>query len=398
MDITQVATLINSVTQEKLGASALIETDLSNVVDVGKAIFDNMSYDAFTQALVDRITRVIFVDRKYVGALATLKRESWEYGVKEKIYVTDYPVAVDDDAWSLVNGNSYDPNVFHQPSVAAKFYQHMNCFRIDISVAEKQARTAFANAYELNSFVSMLFNSVDTALEIRLEGLSEAVVSTLAANVIYDDIPDLDPSKTGIKAVNLLKMYNDQFDPNGNDPLKVADALFNPEFIRFAVLTISQYIDRLKKASTLFNCGSLIRFTPKDKQRLLLLTNLKKAADVYLQSDTFNDEYTALPMSETVSYWQGSGTDYSFDNVSKIHVDILDPADSTKTVEVEFSGILGVLFDYDAAGIDCEERTVSSNVNAPGLFTNYYYHQNARHWIDLNENAVVFFIGESAGE
>lgn len=398
MELTQVATLVNSVCQEKIGTSALLETDLSNVVDVGTAIFNNTSYDKFVQALVDRITKVIFVDRKYVGAMATLRRESWEYGVKEKIYVTDLPTAVEDDAWKLTNGTSYDPNVFHSSSVAAKFYQHMNCFRIDLSIAEKQVKTAFSNAGELNSFVSMLFNSVDTALEIRLEGLSESVISTLAANVIYDDIGDLDPSKTGIKAVNLLKLYNDQFDPDGNNPLTVADALFTPEFIRFGVLTISQYIDRLKKASTLFNCGSLVRFTPKDKQRLLLLTNFKKAADVYLQSDTFNDEYTALPMSETVSYWQGSGTDYSFDNVSKIHVDILDPSDNTKTVEVEFSGILGVLFDYDAAGIDCEERTVSSNVNAPGLFTNYYYHQNARHWIDLNENAVVFFIGEDAGE
>ena len=110
------------------------------------------------------------------------------------------------------------------------------------------------------------------------------------------------------------------------------------------------------------------------QQQLLLLSKFKKAADVYLQSDTFNEEYTALPMSESVAYWQGSGTDYSFDNISKIHVDIKDPSDGTKTIEVEFGGILGILFDYEAAGIDNEERTVSSHVNAAALFTNYFYH------------------------
>ncbi len=398
MDVTQVATLVNSVFSEKVGASALLETDLSNVVDVGNAIFNNMSYDKFTGALIDRITRVIFVDRKYVGALAKLKREQWEYGIKEKIYLTELPVAVDDDAYQLVDNTNYPQDTFKQPSAAAKFYQHMNNFRIDISVAEKQARSAFASADQLNSFVSLLFNSVDTALAIRMEGLSESIIATLAGNVIYDDINDLDPSKTGIKAVNLLKLYNDQFDPGGNNPLKAADALYTPAFIKFAVLTISEYIDKLKKASTLFNCGKLVRFTPKDKQQLLLLSRFKKCADVYLQSDTFNEEYTALPLSESVAYWQGSGTDYGFDNISKIHVDIKDPADPTKTIEVEWGGILGVLFDYDAAGIDCEERTVSSHVNAAGLFTNYFYHQTCRDWIDLNENACVFFIGEAAGE
>lgn len=398
MDVTQVATLVNSVTTEKLGQSALLKTDLSNVIDVGNVIFDNMSYDVFTKSLIDRITRIIFVDRKYVGALSKLKREQFEYGIKEKIYLTELPVAVADDAWALTDNTTYTQDTFKQPTAAALFYQHQNNFRIDLSVAEKQVKTAFMNAGELNSFVSMLFTQVDNSLEIKMEGLAEATIASLAAQTIYDDINDLDPSKTGIKAVNLLKLYNDQFDPNHANPLKVADAIFTPEFIRFAVLTITEYIDRLKKASTLFNIGGLVRFTPKEKQQLLLLSKFKKAADVYLQSDTFNEEYTALPMSESVAYWQGSGTDYSFDNISKIHVDIKDPSDGTKTIEVEFGGILGILFDYEAAGIDNEERTVSSHVNAAALFTNYFYHQSCRNWTDGNENAVVFFIGEKAGE
>ena len=398
MNYTQVSTLINSITTEKLGTSAILEDNLSNVVDVGEQILNNLSYDAFCSALVDRITKVIFVDRKYTGAMATLRREDWEYGIKQKIYLTELPIAVDDETYQLSNGTSYDENKFTSSAVAAKFYQNTDAFRVDISIADKQVKTAFSSAGELNSFISMVLNGVDTAIELRLEGLASSVVSTLIGNVIYDDINDLDLSKTGVKAVNLLKLYNDQFDPNGQDPLKVDEALFTPEFIRFAVLIISQYQERLKRASTLFNCGGLVRHTPAAKQKLLLLANLKNAADVYLQSDTFNEQYTALPGSETIAYWQGSGTDYGFDSVSKIHVDIKDPSDGTKTVEVEASGILGVLFDYDAAGIDCEERTVTEHRNAAAQFTNLFYHQSARYWIDLNESAVVFFIGEKAGE
>lgn len=399
MDVTQVATLVNNVNLEIIGGSALLEEDLSNVVDVGKAVFDATSYDKYVGALVDHIGRVIFVDRKYAGSLASLYRDNWEYGaVMEKIYVTDMPVAVENDSWKLTNGTSYDPNVFTQPSVAAKFYNKKTTFEVDLSIADIQVRSAFDSATQLNAFISMLMNSVDTAINIRLEGLSERVINTLIANTVYDDIPDSDWTKTGIKAVNLLKLYNDQFDPNGNDPLLKADAIYNPEFIRFASLTIAKYVERLTKVSTLFNCGSLVRFTPKDKQHLILLSDFVASAGSYLQSETFHNEFTALPKAITVPYWQGSGTDYSFDNISTVHIDIVDPTDDTKTVEVDIDGVIGVAFDHDAAGITNDKRRVTSNYNAKAEFTNMFYKQDANYFVDLNENCVVFFIGDDAGE
>lgn len=399
MDVTQVATLVNSVNNEIIGASALLEEDLSNVIDVGKAVFDATSYDKYVAALVDHIGKVIFVDRKYSGELASLYRDNWEYGaVMEKIYVTDMPVAVENDTWKLTNGTSYDPNVFTQPNVAAKFYNKKTTFEVDLSIADIQVRSAFDSATQLNAFISMLMNSVDTAINIRLEGLAERVVNTLIANTIYDDIPDLDLTKTGTKAINLLKLYNDQFDPNGSNPLLAADALYTPEFIRFASLTMAKTLDRIRKPSILFNCGSLLRHTPKEMQHFILLSDFKRAADVYLQSDTFNEEYTALPLADSVPYWQGSGTDYGFDSISKVHLDIVDPSDDTKTVEVEADGIIGVVFDHWAGGITNDKRRVTSNYNAKAEFTNMFYKQDANYFVDLNENCVVFFIGDDAGE
>ena len=328
MNWEQVSTLVNDTTKELIGEEAvLLDDNLSNVIDLGNQVFSVSSYDAFTKKLIDRITRTIFVDRKYTGEMANLRRDAWEFGIKQKIYLTQLPEAVDDESFKLVNGASYDDNKFNQVEAAAKFYQQAATFRIDLSVAEKQAKTAFANRNELNSFVSSLFNAVDTSLELKLESMAKACVNNLIANTIYDDIPDLDPSKTGVKAVNLLKLYNDQFDPDGNNPLKVADALYTPEFIRFAVLQISQYIDKFKIATRLFNCGELIRWTPKEKQQLILSTFLKTAADVYLQSDTFNEQYTALPMSTSIASFQGVGDSFDFETCSKIHCEIKDPAD-----------------------------------------------------------------------
>ena len=391
MDITQVATLVNSVNAEFIGDSAILEEDLSNVVDIGKAVFDNTSYDKYVRSLVDHIGRVIFVDRKYAGELATLYRDNWEYGsVMQKIYMTELPEAVENESWKLEDGASYDSNVFHKSSVASKFYNKRTTFEVDLSVADIQVRSAFDSATQLNAFISMLMNSVDTAISIRLEGLAERTINTLIAQTLYADIPDKDFTKTGVKAVNLLKLYNTQF---SDATIDKDEALYTPEFIRFSSLVISKYLKRISKPSTLFNVGGLVRFTPADKQHLIMLSDFKAAADVYLQSDVFNAEYTALPMSESIAYWQGSGTDYGFDSVSKIHIDIEDPADGSSE-EIEIDGVVGVLFDHDAAGITNDKRRVTSNYNAKAEFTNMFYKQDCNYFVDLNENCIVFFIGE----
>ena len=399
MDVKQIATLVNSVNNEIIGANALLEEDLSNVVDVGKAVFDATSYDNYVKALVDHIGKVIFVDRKYTGELASLYRDNWEYGaVMEKVYVTELPEAVENESWKLEDGASYDPNVFKQPKVAAKFYNKKTTFEVDLSIADIQVRSAFDSATQLNAFISMLMNSVDTAINIRLEGLSERVINTLIANTIYNDIPDLAPQKGGIKAVNLLKEYNTAMGLTGDSALSVDDAMYTPDFIKFASYTISRYIKRIEKPSKLFNCGGLVRHTPADMQHLILLSDFKAAADVYLQSGVFNDQFTALPKSESIAYWQGTGTDYAFSSISKIDVDIADPANAGSTVRVQWGGVLGVLFDHWAGGITNDKRRVTSNYNAKAEFTNMFYKQDCNYFVDLNENCVVFFIGKDAGQ
>lgn len=399
MEVKDVATLVNAVTSEVIGEGIVLKEDLSNVIEVGSKIFDNASYDSYVKALIDHIGRVLFVDRSYSGSMVSLYRDNWDYAATmEKIMSTELPEAVTDSSFNLVDGASYDPFVFKQPKVQALFYNKRVNFEVDISICDIQVRSAFDSATQLNGFVSMLMNDVDKSISIKMSELAERTINYLIANTVYNDIPDLDLSKTGTKAVNLLKLYNDTYDPNGNDPLTVDEAIYSPEFIRFASFTISKYIKRLTKVSKLFNIGGMVRFTPTDKQHLVMLSDFKAAADVFLQSDVYHNELTALPMSEDIPYFQGSGTDYDFDSISKIHIDIEDPTDKTKTVEVNISGVLGVLFDHDAAGITCERREVTSQYNAKARFNNLFYHQMANYFVDLNENCVVFFIGESSGE
>ena len=390
MDIKQVYGIVNGITNEILGESVVVAENLENIVDIGKEIFDNVSYDKYVKTLVDHIGRVVFVDRKYDGVLNDLKRDAWEYGaVMEKIYGTALPEATENESWNLVDKASYDPNVFNKPEVASKFFNKRTTFEVDLSIADIQAKSAFTSAGQLNSFFSMLTNDVDKSLTVKMDALAERTINNMILQTINAEFPSVVDNnysgKTGVKAVNLLKLYNDTF----GESLTVDTALYTPGFIRFASMIINRYMIRLRKISSLFNVGEMPRFTPSDLQHIILHGDFSTAANMYLQSDTFHDEFTALPKATEVPYWQGSGVDYSFASTSAVKGSI-EVGNTTKTIEV--SGILGVIFDHEAMGITNLNRRVTSNYNPKGEFTNYFYKVDSGYYNDLNESFVVFFI------
>ena len=387
MEMTQVYNLTNTIYTEITGKSGIVAEDLSNVVDIGKEIFGATSVDKYTGSLIDHIGRMVFVDRPYKGIAPSVVMDAWEYGaVLEKVQM-DAPAASENASWGLTDKQSYDPNIFYKPVISAKFFNQRTTFEVDMSITDIQVKSAFDNATQLNAFYSMIYTAIERAITARTDALVLRAINNMSAQTLNSEYPEKDyATKSGVRAVNLLKLYNDEFKAK----LTPAQAGTNPEFTRFAVFTMLNYIDRLKSLSTLFNVGGKERFTTPEYLTTVMLSSFKNAADVYLQSTTFNERYTALPNADTVPYWQGSGTDYSFDSVSNIHVNIKDG--EGKTEEVSAGGILAVMFDRWALGVSNFNRRITTNYNPKGEFTNNFYKQDAGYFNDLNENFVVFFV------
>lgn len=382
MKVAQIYDIINSVTKETLGETAVVAEDLTNIVDVGKEIIDTDSVDSYVKKLVNHIGKVIFVDRLYKGNAPSVLMDSWEFGsVTEKIS-TNLPDAHESDTWKLEDGKDYSPNVFYEPKVSVKFFNKRVTFEIPLSFTELQVKQSFSNVTQLNSFLSMLYTSVENSMTVKLDDLIMRTINNMTAETVA--------SNDKVRAVDLLAKYNAEKGTNLTD----VQALKDPEFIRYASYTIAVYKDRLSKISTLFNEGKQARFTPEDKLHIVLLSDFAKASDVYLQSDTFHNEMTELPLHETVPYWQGSGTDYDFKSITKIDV----KTSTGKTVSQ--TGILGVMFDRDALGVSNLDRRVTTNYNAKAEFFNNFYKMDAGYYNDLNENFVVFYVGatEEAGK
>lgn len=386
MLVNQIYTIMNNVTKEVTGQTDLVNEDLSNIVDVGVAVFGASSVDNYVKALVDHIGRVIFVNRPYSGGAPSVLMDGWEYGaVCEKIQ-SEIPEAVENESWDLTDGQSYDPNVFYKPVVSAKFFSKKVTFEIDRSFTELQVRGSFSSATQLNAFLSMLYNDIDKAMTINIDGLIMRTINNMTAQTMWDSLNSEGTltitGKTSTRAVNLLYQYNQAFGTS----LTVDKCLTTPEFIRYAINQILIYKKRMRKASKLFNGGKKIRFTPDDMSRMVILSDLRTAADVYLQSDTYHDEYTMLPQADDVPYWQGSGTDYSLDSISAINVN------TAQGNAVSVSGVLGVLFDRDALGVANLDRRVTTNYNAKAEFYTNFYKFDAGYFNDFDENFVVFYV------
>lgn len=383
MKVTQIKDLVNNSLKEVNGSSVLLKEDLSNVVDIGKELLNNDDIDSFVKKLVDRVGKTVFNSRVYQGSAPSVLMDSWEYGsVVEKID-SDLPIVEQNDSWDLQDGKSYDQDIFYQPKVSAKFFNSKVTFDIPMSFTKMQVESAFGSPAELNSFLSMLMTKVQNAMTVNLDGLIMKTINNFTASVIN--------AKKGMQVVNLLDMYNKK----AQTKVTVDNALTNPDFIKFANLTINTYRDRLTKMSTLFNEAGLNKFTPVDNQHLVILSDLASASKVYLESDTYNQDNVKITNYDTVPYWQGSGTTYNFTDTSKIDVAIKDGA---QTKEVVQSGILGVLFDTSALGVSCQNPRTTTAVNARAEFYTNFNKYDAMYYNDLNENFVVFMVADPTQE
>lgn len=379
MKVGQLNTIVLDVYKQIVGNAEITEINTSNIVDVGKQILTETDVDNFVKALTDRIGRVIFVNRRYQGNGLNVLMDNWEFGsVLQKIDCTlPDDLITTNDSWQLQHKTVYSQDTFFKPEVTFKLYNKKVTFEIDVSFTEMQVKSCFNSMEELNAFVSMIYNAVENSFTVKLDGLIMSTINHMTATVLKNADTN--------QAVNLLALYKAKF---ANTTLTADTALTDTDFLKYASMMINTYIDRMSKISTLFNIGKRERFTPKDDLNLIMLSDFRTACNSYLKADTIHKELVDLPNAETVPYWQGSGNDYAFDNISQINVKINDTDNITQ------GGIIAVMFDKNAVAVCNQDKRVTTHYNAKGEFFTNFYKFDCSYLNDTNENYVVFYIGD----
>ena len=391
MKVNQISTMLNQVFGEILGDTGLIAEDMSNLVSAGQIITSSTqfgdNFENYAGKIVDKVGRTVFADRVYRAKDLGIWRDSWEYGsVLEKIRVDvgDYE---DNCEWDLTKpgttGLDYNENLqahieelfkFVPANTQAKYFNLKTTFKTVISITRKQLKSAFNGASEMARFIGMIENRIMSKMEIAKDQLQRRTLVNLIGTKI-----------AGNSSVVDLKA---EFEAAGGAVItNFAAALKDPEFLRFGAKRMTMDREFMSEPSKIYNDGNFYTHTPIEDSRLIVIADLDAGLKFNLYGDTYNEEFVKLNNYKTVPFWQGSGTTMSLADRSKINI---------KTAGgdvVEKTGIIGVLFDRDAAMVCNEDPDVRSQYNADGNFTNYFYTYDCSYFNDFDENAIVYTWG-----
>lgn len=387
MKIVQIATILNNVIKDEIaGSGAVVKEDLSNIVDVGKEVLDftsqsSINFDSFINSLIDRVGKVVFVDRVYRSQAPSILKDEWEYGsilMKVRAEVGDYQenkswelgtnsVQADGTAIGAISG-SLDPFVITKPEAEIKFYNSKTTFELPITITEVALKEAFGSAAEMNRFIATIENRIQLKATLATDVMIQRTINNLVAQKIAGKH-------------NVINLFAEFKAANPTTTLTAETALSDREFLQFAAKTIMLYKKYLNVASSKYNDAEYVTFTPDDKMKVVMLSEFAKSLEVYLYSDTYHNEFVKLDGYSEIPYWQGNA------NPDALNVDTL--LDGTKTA-ANVDGLMAVIFDEQAAAVCNSNPRVTSIYNPRGEYWNYFYKYDCSYMNDTAENCIVF--------
>lgn len=380
-NVAQIYSIVNDVAKMAYGENAIATVDTSSFIALGDSVISSANNrDKFLNTLVDRIGRTIFSVREYTVTDNDIVRRPFDFGcILQKIYV-EMPEAKINNSWN-VGENNYTPDFapIIKPSAKQKLFDKIATWEIDVTIPDKILKTAFLNETTMAVFIDAIFTALENMMRLAMENNINLTRASFIARKINGAMP--------CGAINLLADYNTLIAPA--TPLTASNCLRDLGFLKYATQQIKLWSDRIVKMSKHFNEEEYVRHTPKSLQILNVLADFASATDTYLQSDTYHNELTKLPLYKVVPYWQGEGESYSFADTSKIDIKI----DANKTITE--TGILAVLYDYEAMGVTITDRRATTERNNHDEYTNYYNKTDIGYFNDMSENGIVFYIKDS---
>lgn len=383
-NIDSIQDFVNSVTAQAYGETAVKATDLTGLISLGSTVLSSTeNVDRYTGALVDRIGKTIISNRKYNSPENGILMDTFSFGsIMQKIYVAPLK-AVKNPKYDLTDGTAIDQYVITKPTVKQKLFDGRDLWEIDVTIPDDQLATAFTSWEQMAAFIDAIYMAVDNSLEMQLESTANMAYANFIGEKL---IAQTKPSAKGVHCVHLLQAYNTAT----GKTITAANALSDIDFLKFASKTIRLYIKRMAKPSILFNTESYVRHTPADLLRVTMLSDFVECFDTYLQSDTFHNDFVALPNHREIPYWQGTGDGYGFNEVATVDIT------TASGTAVKQTGVVCLLNDIEAIGMMINNpRVTSSPHNAKGEYTNFFYKSEIRYFNDLSEQGIVFTVTDT---
>ena len=378
MQTQQIYELVNSVNQQSEGKIGITVTDTASLISLGDEVLSGKNTEPFLNSLCQLIYRDIIEGRAYKSPLRSLMKGSAEWGAIVRKISVDMPDLVEEKAVALVDGQGLDQYQIKLPKTHQHLFVSRTPYSAFVTIQRTWLKEAFRSEEGMEQFIAMIFLKIQNRLELSIENLTKMAI----ANYIG-------LAKVGQK-FDLVTLYNAEV-PEEMQVQPGLSALHNPAFMRWTVGFIKEVMSNIASMSTLYNYDGEERFTPYADQHLMMLSRFKTQLETTALYGAFNEEYINIVKKEIVPHWQGTGnTAMKFDKQSSVNVNVRTPH-SDATSQANLTNVVAVLFDDEAVGAYRKiEEVATTPLNARGLYTNTWFHEQQMWFNATDENFVVF--------
>lgn len=386
MIVAQIGAIMNAINPEIIGVNtdaqtgaitpiiATVAEDGSNLLDAGKQVANWLTSDnvnTYMKAIMDKVGETVFVSDEYdLGEEFDIKKTSLEAGsITEMIFFHDGEWADKNTSWDeIITGTetaapTFDEMFGYHPITASAVY-----FNRKVTIASEvytDTHLQLKSAFRTLSGIITFFNGVEQRWKNKLMQIKRKLKKMQVAAWAADKVM----ANSGV--FNLLGIYNARVDAQLR--LSKADALHNPDFLRWAKAYTEILRENLRERTALYNPDGYVGAVPRARQKALLYAPFAEYLAVNLYSGTFHDDYVKLGGFDNVSYWQAEG---GMNDDIKMQINLKTPNHAQSAVVV--NGLLGVIFDDRAIfQVDEYARTVVQ----PNLMSEW---NNVQHKLDVS--------------
>ena len=263
------------------------------------------------------------------------------------------------------------------------------------TIYEDQIAVAFRGEAEFNEFVSGVLVEKANDIESSKEAFNRMTLLNHIAGV-----HNLSASMPG-SDVNLTAEFNKEFGTTyTSNELRTT---YLKEFLAFFVSRFKIDSDYMSERGARYhwsprkNVGdisyTLLRHTPKNKQKAILYGPLFTKATAYVLPEIFNTKYLATDAHEEVNFWQ------SVDDPSAINVTPAIP-DVTTGIQkegqnVNLAYVVGMLYDEDALMVDYQlDAANTTPLEARKRYRNIWWTFRRNSINDFTENCIIYYMAD----
>lgn len=381
LSFQQASTLLNQIHSQVTGSSAIAILDLKDFVTVGQKTLATGT-EPVLNAISQIVGRTIFSNRKYRRRFEGLYANAQRYGyITRKLSIADKDWQ-NDTSFELVDGTAYT-NQFKvcKPNVLQMNFYGQNVFKRCYSVFKNQLDSAFRSPEELSQFMAMVSQHVMNMIEQNNESVARATLLNMIGGKI----------KANNGVIQVLTEYNAQTGQTLTATTVMTPANFEP-FAKWLYARVQTLSDMMTERSGLFQIQvtgkEIMRHTPKQNQKVYMLTKWLNEMKARVQSGAFNESFLNYADAEAVNFWQDINTPDQI-KVKPVYLNA-NGSLTESTSEVAQSNIIGVMFDEDALGLTVmDEWSASSPFEASEGYSTMWFHFVQRWWNDFTEKFIV---------